>query len=126
MYELIGIISSHNSHCTSTLHSTGLPHSTNGLGSNVKWSRGWIDMMLILSAVIFFNVLLCFNSDPSVGTTPYACKSLTTSTELVASTMVLKYQVFQLHMQHVWIHGLYHLCCFYLCHTMIPLYSYWN
>ena len=33
----------------------------------------------------FFG-LLCFNSDPSVGTIPYACNSLTTSTsELVAS-----------------------------------------
>ena len=42
--------------------------------------------MLISSAVTFFH--LCFNSDPSVGSIPYACSNLTTSTsELVASTI---------------------------------------
>ena len=43
-------------------------------------------MMLISSVATFF--LLHFNSDPSVGTIPYACNSLSTSTsELVASTI---------------------------------------
>ena len=70
-----------------TLHSTALPHSSNGLGPNVKLSsRVWIGTMLISSAATFF--LLCFNSDPSVGTILYACNSLTTSiSELVASTI---------------------------------------
>ena len=70
-------MSSQVSHYTPMLHSTGLPCSTNGMGSNVKSSpRVWI--ALILSVATFF--LLCFNSDPSVGTIPYACNSLMTST----------------------------------------------
>ena len=91
MYEFIGEISSHDSHCTSSvLHSKGLPHSTNGLGTgSIVWTslRVWIGTTLISSVVTFFT-LLCFNSNPSVGTIPYAWSNLTTSTsELVASTI---------------------------------------
>ena len=71
------------------LHLSRLPHSTNGLGSgsNVRLPRVWIGTTLISSVATFF-VLLCFNSDPSVGIIPYACSNLTTSTsELVASLM---------------------------------------
>ena len=72
------------------LHSNGLPRSTNGLGTgSIVWIslRVWIDTMLISSVGTFFT-LLCFNSDPSVGTIPYAWSNLTTSTsELVASTI---------------------------------------
>ena len=43
-----------------------------------------------LSAATFFG-LLCFNSDPSVGTIPHACSNLTTSTSgLVASIIGLE------------------------------------
>ena len=87
IYEIIGTKSSQDFHCISTLHSTGLPHSTNGLDLSVKLSpRVWIGIMLISSVATFF--VLCFSSEPSVCTIPYACNSLTTSiSELVASTM---------------------------------------
>ena len=70
----------------------------NGLGSNVKSSsRVW--MMLISSVATFF--LLCFNSDPSMGTIPYACNNLTmTTSELVASTIGVEYRLIQLHIQY--------------------------
>ena len=91
MYEFIGEMSSHDSHCTSSmLHPKGLPHSTNGLGTgSIVWisPRVWIGTTLISSVATFFT-LLCFNSDPLVGIIPYAWSNLTTSTsELVASTI---------------------------------------
>ena len=81
---------SHVSHCTSMLHSSGLPYSTNGLGTgSIVWIplRVWIGTTLISSVATFFT-FLCFNSDPSVGIIIYAWSNLLTSTsELVASTI---------------------------------------
>ena len=57
MYELIGKMSLHDSHCTSSmLHSNGLPHSTNGLGSGsyVRSPTVWIGTTLISSVATFF------------------------------------------------------------------------